>query len=300
MKPHPNILIVGKRGAGKSTLLQDIMCHLAPRVDVGLAMTPDEASAGMFRQHMPGDWVRPGFDEDELESMLCAQRALFKRGEPPGMFVLMDDCMHDRTIHNGLAVRDLFLNGKYLHITLCNTVQNVVNMDPELRMRVDYVFVFRENIRQNGEQLWQYFFGLFDTYSQFQHVMHRCTENHKILVLDNTVPTNKLEECVYWYRARTDLPACSMGKSLWTLFECEEHDTPHGGEAAGGPLMGWMTRCFPRARRTKWMIGRGKKSRFVAGCFEADDGRAPTCGAQITKTDWPLTWQRSVRSAALS
>jgi hypothetical protein len=53
MKPHRIILLVGRRGVGKSVLMRDLMERLSAKVDFGLAMTPTEDSAEVFRAHMP-------------------------------------------------------------------------------------------------------------------------------------------------------------------------------------------------------------------------------------------------------
>ena len=35
----------------------------------------------------------------------------------------------------------------------------------------------------------------------FCKVMDACTENYECLVLDNTVKSNKIQDCVFWYKA---------------------------------------------------------------------------------------------------
>jgi hypothetical protein len=36
----------------------------------------------------------------------------------------------------------------------------------------------------------------------FNKVMDACTENYECIVLDNTSKSNKIEDCVFWYKAR--------------------------------------------------------------------------------------------------
>ena len=35
----------------------------------------------------------------------------------------------------------------------------------------------------------------------FNQVMNACTENYDCLVLDNTSKSNKIQDCVFWYKA---------------------------------------------------------------------------------------------------
>lgn len=51
------------------------------------------------------------------------------------------------------------------------------------------------------------FFGFFRTYREFSSTMDSCTENWECMVYDNKhSKTNNVEDCVFWYKASTDLP----------------------------------------------------------------------------------------------
>ena len=162
LKPHRIIIVVGKRGTGKSVLQRDLMYHLAGKLDFGLAMTPTEETADTFREHMPDSWIYNNFSSAKLDTMLNMQRDLVKTKKARSLFILLDDCMYDKKILKGLGIRDLFMNGRHLNITLCNAVQYVMDMGPDLRTQVDYVFALRENIISNKNKLWKYFFGMFE------------------------------------------------------------------------------------------------------------------------------------------
>lgn len=98
----------------------------------------------------------------------------------------------------------------------------------------------RENIISNKQKLWKYFFGMFDRYEviaskiggfegersthrpvclqDFSRVMDRCTEQYGAIVLDNTSRSNKVEDCIFWYKANPDPPPYKMGKPIfWKL-----------------------------------------------------------------------------------
>lgn len=215
LKPHRIILIVGKRGTGKSHLQRDIMYHLSQKVDFGLAMTPTEESADMFRQHMPDSWIYNGFSTAKLDTMLQMQREFCKSRKQRDLFIIMDDCMYDKKILKGLGIRDLFMNGRHMHITLCNAVQYVMDIGPDLRTQVDYVFALRENIISNKTKLWKYFFGMFDKYEDFAKVMDKCTQEHGCLVMDNTTGSCNVDECIFWYKAAAVCPPFQFGSNLF-------------------------------------------------------------------------------------
>ena len=96
-----------------------------------------------------------------------------------------------------------------------------MDLPPALRANVDYVFILRENIIQNREKLYKSFFGIFPSYDMFSQVMDACTENFEILVLDNTSRSNKIEDVVYWYKAKLHSPGSFRigAKEFWQCHD---------------------------------------------------------------------------------
>tara|TARA_B110000008_G_C16899318_1_gene536084 strand:+ start:495 stop:1355 length:861 start_codon:yes stop_codon:yes gene_type:complete len=215
LKPHRIILVVGKRGTGKSVMQRDLMYHMCDKVDFGLAFSPTEETQDMFREHMPDSWIYNGFSSAKLDTMLQMQRDLCRQKKQRNLFIIMDDCMYDKKILKGLGIRDLFMNGRHMHITLCNAVQYVMDIGPDLRTQVDYVFALRENIISNKSKLWKYFFGMFEKYDDFAKVMDKCTANHGALVMDNTTGSCNVEDCIFWYKAEFNLPEFKFGSDIF-------------------------------------------------------------------------------------
>ena len=85
-----------------------------------------------------------------------------------------------------------------------------------LRSNIDYIFVLRENIIQNQEKIYKNFFGIFPNFHIFQDVLTSCTEGYDCLVLDNTSRSNKIQDCVFWYRAKHGRSFKIGSKELWS------------------------------------------------------------------------------------
>jgi hypothetical protein len=45
--------------------------------------------------------------------------------------------------------------------------------------------------------------------------MDACTENYECLVLDNTVKSNRIQDCVFWYKATLRKNFRVGGPELW-------------------------------------------------------------------------------------
>ena len=235
LKPHRIALMVGKRGTGKSTLLEDVMFHMKDKVHMGIAMTPTEESAQMFRRHMPEPWIYNAYSHAKMEQIIMLQRDLCRKGKQRDLFLALDDCLYDKKILKSTNIRDIFMNGRHLRLSVLLACQYIMDMGPDLRTQVDYVFALRENIISNKTKLFRYFFGMFEKYEDFSRVMDACTENYSCLVLDNTCKTNRIEDCLFWYRAEVDLPAFHMGDSRFLTLARRYTRDPNDAEPTEPP-----------------------------------------------------------------
>ena len=224
-------VFIGKRGTGKSTLVTDILWHKR-HLPAGIAMSGTEEGNGYYKQFIPDLFVFGDYNREAIEKLIDRQKRLLATGRCSPVFILMDDCMYDRAFMRDTAMRSLFMNGRHWNIFFMMTTQYVMDMTPMIRTNVDYVFVLRENVRQNRENLYKCFFGIFPTFDMFCTVMDSCTENYECLVLDNTKTSNRIEDCVYWYKAPIRRGFRIGSQRLWD-YHARNYNPRH---AAGAPL----------------------------------------------------------------
>ena len=86
---------------------------------------------------------------------------------------------------------------------------------PAVRTNVDYVLVLQDSVLVNRKRLFEYFFGNFATFKEFDRVMTQVTENHGCLVLDKTQTSAKVSDAVFYYKAKSDLPPFQIGKPIF-------------------------------------------------------------------------------------
>jgi hypothetical protein len=193
-------VVIGKRGTGKSTLVTDLLYHKRD-IPVGIVMSATEEGNHYYKQFIPDLFIYGDYNKDAIEKVIARQKKLVSMKKEKPAFILLDDCMYNKTFMKDTCIRQCFMNGRHWKIFFLLTMQYCMDLSPDLRANVDYIFVLRENVIQNRERLYKAFFGVFPSFDLFNKVMSACTENYECLVLDNTSKSNKLEDCVFYYKA---------------------------------------------------------------------------------------------------
>ena len=132
--------------------------------------------------------------------------------------------MYDKKMIKDPNIRGIFMNGRHWRITFMLTMQYCMDLPPDLRTNIDFVFILRENIIQNQDKLYKNFFGIFPHVDTFREVMNSCTEGFDCLVLDNTSRSNKISDCIYWYRAKANRKFKIGSKALWDYHKNNYND----------------------------------------------------------------------------
>ena len=227
MKDDKVCVLIGKRNTGKSTLVTDILYHKR-HLPAGIVMSATEEGNHHYQQYVPDLFIYGDYDREAIERVLERQRQILLRNKPISpAFILLDDCMYDKKFMKDTCIRKCFMNGRHWKIFFMLTMQYCMDLTPDLRANVDYVFILRDNIIQNREKLYKAFFGIFPTFDMFNQIMNACTENYECLVLDNTSKSNKIEDCVFWYKAKLH-PQFRIGSpQLWNYHK-KHYNPTHG------------------------------------------------------------------------
>ncbi len=228
IKPGRIIFIVGKRGCGKSTLLRELLSRVRDDVDYAMAMCPTMESAEMFRSCMPRSSVYDRYVPGKVEQLVAVAQHFAAAGKKRRLLLCLDDCLYDRNVLKSPTIRSIFFNGRHSGISLIVSAQYMMDLGPDLRTNIDYLFVMKENIISNRQKLWKYLFGCVPTFDDFCAIMDRCTQNYECLCLDNTLAGGTVPECVFWYKAATDLSAFEVGRRIF--FDMDERSRRCGSD----------------------------------------------------------------------
>lgn len=194
-------VFIGKRNTGKSVLVTDILYH-KKHIPVGVVMSGTEEGNHHYQKFVPDIFIHGKYDKESIERAMARQKNLVNLGRTNcNAFILLDDCMYDKKFLKDECMREMFMNGRHWKIFFMLTMQYCMDLSPDLRTNIDYLFILKENILQNKEKLYKNFFGMFANFKDFCTVMDACTSNFGCLVLDNTSRSTKIEDCVYYYKA---------------------------------------------------------------------------------------------------
>lgn len=195
-------LLVGKRNTGKSQLTADILYHKR-HIPVGILMSATEEATGFFHQvtGIPDAYIYGEWNPQVIDNIIDKQKKLVKAGTTRHCFIVLDDLAFDKQLFNSKQMRELLMNGRHYGICLIITAQFLGDLPTYFRANVDYVITCRTPGIQDRERLWKNFYGAIPTFHMFNAIMDNTTEEYHVLVLDNTVQSNKLEDTIFWYKA---------------------------------------------------------------------------------------------------
>lgn len=236
------VVFIGKRNTGKSFLIRDLLWNKRS-IPIGTVISGTEGANSFYSQIVPSILIHEEFNPQIVSNVLKRQQILtkhmMKEKEARGSsqvdrrnFFIMDDCMFDNKWVTDKFIRSLFMNGRHYGILYILALQYVMGIPPVLRGNVDYVFILRENLVSSRRRIYEQFAGIFPTFEFFCQIMDQCTENFECLVIHNGSQSNRLEECVFWYKAEQH-PDFKIGpKELW-IKSAEVERMKDAAEAAG-------------------------------------------------------------------
>ena len=217
-------VFIGRRGTGKSQLVTDILYHQR-KIPMGVVMSGTEESNEHYQKYIPDSFIYGQYEPEVIKKIISHQQKSLKKMNTAqkedftdpnnSVFVLLDDCMFDNKWTRDKDMRCVFMNGRHYRIFFMLTIQYCMDLPPSLRGQCDYIFVLRENILENKQKLYKHFFGIFPTFEAFNEVLVQCTENYECLVLNVRSTSNKIEDVVFWYKAKVGRKFRIGSPALW-------------------------------------------------------------------------------------
>lgn len=226
-RKSPMIVLIGKKDTGKSFLVRDILANTRECFPVGTVISGTEVANPFFQDMVPSKLIHDKYKPDIVMNAIKRQLAVKqsrnhekkqKGGSSqidPRAFLILDDCLYDKSWINEESTRYIFMNGRHIDMVTLITMQYPLGVPPNLRTNIDFVFILRENNISNRKRIYENYAGMFPTFDMFCQFMDQCTEKFECLVIANGVQSNKLDDQVFWYKATDHPPFHLCDDSLW-------------------------------------------------------------------------------------
>jgi len=211
------VYIIGRKKTGKTTLVKDILWY-KQRFPIGNIITESESNKAIYDKIVPNSMIHNEFSIS-IENALKSKKETVKdkgRELDNRSFIIMDDCFVDTSWTRDKSIRSLFMNGGYYKILSIIADSSLTRIAPVFRGHIDYVFIFQETKVSARQCIYEQFAGIFPTFELFCQIMDQCTENYECLVIHNGAKTNKIEDCVFWYKAQSHSDFKIGSLEYWT------------------------------------------------------------------------------------
>lgn len=196
------IVIIGKPGTGKTTLISSLLHAKKHIYPVGMVMSGTEDSNGFYQQIMPSTFVYNKLNETAIEQFIKRQKVAKQHLKNPWALLLLDDCTDDPKLFNKPLFQGIFKNGRHWKMLFILSLQYCMDIKPVIRTNVDGVFILREPSVKNRKSIWENYASIIPDFSLFCQIMDQITNDYTALYIHNSTQSNKLEECIYYYKAK--------------------------------------------------------------------------------------------------
>jgi hypothetical protein len=233
MDINSKVLITAKPAMGKSSLIKDLLYRHRKRFPCGVIMSGTEEASGDFKGMVPDSFMYGSYNQEAVDRIVLRQKSLTKRyGEGSRgneVFLVLDDVMDDPSWIKNKNIVGIFKNGRHWDIFFCLAIQYCLGIPPALRTCIDYVFILREPNLKNRRKLWENYAGIFPTFDMFCQCLDNLTEDYHCMVIKNRVISNKIEDVVFWYKAKLR-PNFRLGNEEFWQFHRDKYNEHYASE----------------------------------------------------------------------
>ncbi len=229
-KKMPNdcvCVFLGNRGSGKSNMMLDIQTHKRAAYPVGIVISPTApfAKVAGYRGRVPPNLLITEWEPEKVVELLTYQKKLMAAGVDECASLTLDDMQASRGMWGkDKVIKTCFFNGRHYNLGFYVSCQGTLALSPEQRQQIDYVFIFRTNIRAERKKLYEHYAGMFPTFDAFDKTLTRVTENYGALVIKLHCQSSNLSDQIFFYKASLEHPGRLM-EPQWKKFEKRQGDT---------------------------------------------------------------------------
>ena len=136
-----------------------------------------------------------------MKEFIKRQKIARRHLENPWCVCLIDDCTDDPTVFTKPLQHGMYKRGRHWKMLYILSLQYCMDVKPVIRTNVDGVFILREPLVVNRKKIWENYASIIPDFHTFCAFMDELTDDHTALYIHNATTSNRLEDCVFFYKA---------------------------------------------------------------------------------------------------
>jgi hypothetical protein len=218
------IVIIGKPKSGKSYLIRDLLYSKKHIFPCGLVINGTEDSNHFYSSMFPETFIYNQMNTSVIQNFKRRQRLAKQLLPNPWAVLILDDCMDQPGIFKTPLFMDIFKNGRHWKMNLIMAMQYSMDIPPGLRICIDGTFIFREPNLKYRKSLYENYASVIPDFKLFCDLMDELTNDYTALYIHNNTASNKLEDCVFWYKAKKVPDEFKFGSKDYWNFHKDRYD----------------------------------------------------------------------------
>lgn len=215
------VMIVGMSGSGKTTVAKDGL-RLNKDIPVWMIVSPSESRNHSFGPHVHPLWIHDDLKIPELENfkkrqIQCGEKWQIPNTQPvqysrdPCAALVLDDCnIEPKTLKHDIF-NWIYFNSRHDHVLIMMLTQYFMMVPIQHRRNISHLFLFRQNSPKEVKKIYDEFANMFPSFQDFKNALEICTSDMRCMVIDVLNPSMKIQDRVFWYKAKKDQPEFQVG-----------------------------------------------------------------------------------------
>jgi hypothetical protein len=208
-----------------TTLINRLIYEKRHIIPVGFAMSGTEESNHNYRDKcgFPEVFIYEKWNKQTIERFIKRQKIAIDYLQNPWCVAVVDDCMDKKSEFRTELIEGFYKNGRHWKPFWILSLQYAIDILPVIIVSIDIAFIGREPNDNIRKKIYEKYAGIIPTYSLFCSLMEKFTSDHSFLVVLNNNTSNKLEDCVFYWKPEP-VPDFKFGCADYREFAEERFD----------------------------------------------------------------------------